>query len=63
MNPPPDPRDRVAWRRWHDDFNASYDWHARRSRRRWLLRVAGASLVLVLSAGALVALALHSLSQ
>jgi hypothetical protein len=63
MNPPPDPRDREAWHQWHAEFNASYDREARHGRRRWLTRVAGVSLVLTTSAGGLLALTLHWLSQ
>lgn len=62
MNPPPDPRDREAWRRWHDEFNATYDRETRRGRRRWLAWTAGASLVLTAVTSALVALTLHWLN-
>lgn len=59
----PDPRDREAWRRWHAEFNANYDRETRRCRRRWLLRVTGASLILTTATGTLLALTVHWLSQ
>lgn len=63
MNPPPDPRDREAWRRWHAGYDAEYDRAARRGRRRRLAWTAGATLVLTAAVSYLLALATHWLSQ